>query len=296
MEPKKEKPARRVPLRYETEADKVIAVLVQKGVITLVSRTTDGCSPAFFVPKSDNIRMRLVTDYTHLNRFVKRPVRPFPCTKEVLQAIPSSATHFAKLDAVHGYFQLAFEQNSSFITTFLLPQGKFWYLRAPMGLNASSDKWCCQSAVTVRGLPWARKLVDHTLIWASSLKELHSRVKTVLSRCQTVNITISKKKLEIGTEIEFAGHIISTGGIKPDPSKYAAIRNFPTPTCIRDLPHISGSRQPARILHPRPGTPDTADNKSREQRYKDEIRYRNKHTKDYRQLGIGQQVLIQHHS
>ena len=41
---------------------------------------------------------------------------------------------------------------------------------------------------------------------------------------------------------------------------------------------------------------DTADNKSWEQRYKDEIRNQNKHTKDYPQLQIGQQVLIQHHS
>ena len=41
---------------------------------------------------------------------------------------------------------------------------------------------------------------------------------------------------------------------------------------------------------------DTTDNKSREQRYKDEIRNRNKHTKDYPQLEIGQKVLIQHHS
>ena len=57
----------------------------------------------------------------------------------------------------------------------------------------------------------------------------------MLQRCQTANITISKKKLEIGTDIELAGHIISPGGIKPDPTKYAAIRNFPTPTCIRDL-------------------------------------------------------------
>ena len=67
VEPKKVMAARQVPLRYEIEADKVIADLVQKGVITPVSRTTDWCSPAFFMTKSDTIRMRLVTDYTHLN-------------------------------------------------------------------------------------------------------------------------------------------------------------------------------------------------------------------------------------
>ena len=71
-----------------------------------------------------------------------------------------------KLNAVHGYFQLGLDKVSSQLTTFLLPQGKYRYLRAPMGLNASSDKWCCQSDVLIREIPWARKIVDDTLIWA----------------------------------------------------------------------------------------------------------------------------------
>ena len=148
------------------------------------------------------IRVRLVTDYTHLNKFVKRPVHPFPCTAEILQAIPSTATCFSKLDAVYGYFQLALEPKSSFINTFLLPQGKFRYLRAPMGLTASSDESCCKSDIIVEGLPWARKLVDDTIIWADKEEDLVIRTRTVLERCKT-NITISRKKFEMGREIEF---------------------------------------------------------------------------------------------
>ena len=36
-------------------------------------------------------------------------------------------------------------------------------------------------------------------------------------------------------KIEFAGHIISDTGIKPGVKKFAAIRQFPTPTCIKDV-------------------------------------------------------------
>ena len=79
---------------------------------------------------------------------------------------------FAKLDAVHGYFQLGLDKESSKVTTFLLPQGKFRYLRAPMGLNASSDEWCYQSDVLIRGISWARKIVDDTLIWAEDMEQL----------------------------------------------------------------------------------------------------------------------------
>ena len=61
--PKKFLSARRVPLRYEKEAAKTIKELIDRGVITPVNDTSDWCSPAFFVPKADNIR---AVSYTHL--------------------------------------------------------------------------------------------------------------------------------------------------------------------------------------------------------------------------------------
>ena len=104
--PQKVTGARQVQLRYKAGANNVVEDLIKR-VIVSVSQTSDWCSLAFFVPEADMIRVRLVTDYSHLNKFVKRPVNPFPCTNEILQAIPSTAKYFAKLDAVHGYFQLA---------------------------------------------------------------------------------------------------------------------------------------------------------------------------------------------
>ena len=109
-----------------------------------------------------------------------------------------------------------------------------------MGLNASSDEWCCQSDAIIRGLPWARKIVDDTLIWAQSMDELMERTRIVLQRCRDYGITISKKKLELGKKINFAGHIISDKGIQPDEEKYAAIRDFPRPKNHKDLRSFLG--------------------------------------------------------
>ena len=118
------------------------------------------------------------------------------------------------------------------MTTFLLPQGKFRYLRAPMGLNASSDEWCCQSDVIIEGLDWARKIVDDTLIWAEDMEEL---------MMQKSRHHISKKKLELGNRIQFAGHIISDEGIQPDEDKYKAIKDFPRPKNLKDTRAFLGS-------------------------------------------------------
>ena len=130
--------ARRVPKHYEPESKKTIAELIEWQVIAPVKEPTTWCSPAFFVPKADGKRVHLLTDFTALNRFVRRPTHPFPSTQEIIEAIPPEAKFFCKLGAVHGYFQLALDEPLSKLTTFLIQQGRFRYLRAPMGLGADN--------------------------------------------------------------------------------------------------------------------------------------------------------------
>ena len=62
--PHQEVVARRIPLWYKPQTDSVVQDLISKNVITKVDIPTRWVSPAFFVPKPDGIRMRLVTDYT----------------------------------------------------------------------------------------------------------------------------------------------------------------------------------------------------------------------------------------
>ena len=140
--------------------------LLKAGVTIRVDGPEPWCAPAFFAPKGDGISVRMVTGFTHINRFVIRPVHPFPSEQDIVQCIPAGTAFFAKMDAIHGYFQLALDEESSRLTTFLLPSGRYRYLRAPMGLSSSSDEWCRHSDTVLEGLPYARKIVDDILVWA----------------------------------------------------------------------------------------------------------------------------------
>ena len=239
--PKRILTARQLPLAYQDEAEKIVAKLVAEDIIVPVSEPTDWISPAHFVPKEGGKGgLRLVTDFTALNRFVKRPVHPFPSSKDIIQFLDPTSTCFAKLDAVQGYFQIPLEESSSFLTTFLLPQGRFRYKRAPMGLNASGDEWCYRSDLALVGLPGVKKLVDDILIQAPNEKILLQRIRSVLERCREHRVTISKRKLEVGRTVKFAGNIISADGIKPDPEKVQAIKDFPVPTDLTSLRSFLG--------------------------------------------------------
>jgi hypothetical protein len=226
--------ARAIPLHLKSSAEEAVTQILEKGILARVERPTDWVSPGHFVPKP-NGTARLVTDYTRLNQYVKRPIHPFPATLDILQNINPNSKWFAKLDAIHGYFQIPLDTESSYLTTFLLPSGRYRYTRAPMGLNASGDEFCMRTDMALQGLTGVSKLVDDILVEGATIEQLRQRLVKVLERCRKHAIKLSIDKLEIGQTVNFAGHIISHRGIKPDPKKVEAISAFPSP---KDVTHL----------------------------------------------------------
>ena len=84
--PKKCLIARQVPIHLRDEAAKELQKAVDAGILAKVQEPTEWISPSFFVPKPGNKGLRLVTDYTQLNKFVRRPVHPFPSALDVIKA------------------------------------------------------------------------------------------------------------------------------------------------------------------------------------------------------------------
>ena len=99
-----------------------------------------------------------------------------------------------------------------------------------MGLSSSSDEWCWQSDRVVEGFPWCRKIVDDILIWATSPSELENRISQVVQRCEKLHVTLSKSKFQVDTCLNFAGCVVSSSGVKPDPARISALSSFPVPT------------------------------------------------------------------
>ena len=132
--------ARKVPLHFQTEADKTLKLFLDSGVIEKVPTTEhiEWCSPGFFVPKPDG-KVRLVVDYRTINRFIDRPVHPFPSPRDILKDIKPDSRWFMKLDALQGYYQVPLTEQSKSLTCFLLPSGRYRFTRAPMGMSCSSD-------------------------------------------------------------------------------------------------------------------------------------------------------------
>ena len=237
---------RQVPIDYHKAYKKLIKELLSAGVLVRELKSTKWTSRAHFVPKpvpvGADIKLRLVTDYRELNKAVLRPTHPFPSAPDLMRRLKPDSRYFCKLDAVHGYFQIPLDEPSSLLTTFLLPCGRYRYTCAPMGLKSSSDEFCRRTDEALTGLldDWLMKIVDDMLIQAPTLDLLYERTRMVLERCQFHGIKLSKNKFAIGTSVKFAGFVVSENGIKPDPDKLAAVKNFPAPKNVSELRSFLG--------------------------------------------------------
>ena len=110
-----------------------------------------------------------------------------------------------------------------------------------MGCSASQDWWNKVSdAVIIEFQQFSVKIVDDILVWADNLEQLQERMAKILRKCQEIGITISKKKLQIGSEVKFAGFIVSAEGVKPDPDKVKCLKEFPVPTDVTSLRSFIG--------------------------------------------------------
>jgi hypothetical protein len=86
-----------------------------------------------------------------------------------------------------------------------------------MGMKNSSDVFCHRTDDILSDVPDLIKVVDDSLLQAETEDELLSILRIALVACRKGNLTLSKDKIKWGQKIGFAGYIISSMGVYPDP-------------------------------------------------------------------------------
>ena len=107
------------------------------GVITRVDEPTDWVSSITYVQKA-NGELRLCLDPHDLNEAIHHDHHKMPTVEEVAHEFAHSH-FFTKLDACHGYWSTVLDQDSSLLTTFNSPFGRYCFLQFPFGLICSQD-------------------------------------------------------------------------------------------------------------------------------------------------------------
>ena len=85
-----------------------------------------------------NNDLKICQDPHALNKALKREVYPQPVIDDVLPEL-GNAKVFTKVDLQSGYWHCTLDEESSSMTTFVTPFGRYKWLRIPFGLNVSSE-------------------------------------------------------------------------------------------------------------------------------------------------------------
>ena len=103
----------------------------------------------------------------------------------------------------------------------------------------SSDHFCRITDEALNDLP-QRKLIDDIVTFDPTADGLKKKIEDILIRCREKGITLSRKKFEVGGEINFAGFILDANGSRPDPERVSALANFPRPKNLAQLRSFIG--------------------------------------------------------
>ena len=206
------------------------------GVIEKVEDPTEWCAGMVMVPKADG-RVRICVDLTKLNESICRERHLLPAVDQTLAQL-AGAKVFTKLDANSGFWQIPLAKESSRLTTFITPFGRYCFKRLPFGFTSVPEHFQRRISSILAGLDGVVCQMDDILVHGKDQAQHDTRLKAVLQRLQEAGLTLNSEKCQFSRScVKFLGHLVDQDGIHPDPDKVAAIVQ------VQPLSDVSAVRQ-----------------------------------------------------
>ncbi|KAL6427141.1 hypothetical protein ACFW04_008643 [Cataglyphis niger] len=203
-------------------------------------------SPLWIVPKKadskGNKRWRMIIDYSVLNEKTIGDAYPFPNITEILDQL-GSAKYFSVFDLASGFHQISMHESHAGKTAFSTPHGHYEFNRMPFGLKNAPAIFQRLMDQVLSGLQGSELFVylDDIVLYASSLREHEIKFDKLAERLRQANLKLQPDKCEfLRKEVGYLGHIISDKGVKSDPAKIRAVKEFPTPRNAKNIKQFLG--------------------------------------------------------
>ena len=118
---------------------KEIDRLVAQEILKPVDAPTDWVSSMVVVMKR-NGKIRLCIDPKPLNQALKQNHYPLPVIDDLLPEL-LKAKVFSVVDAKNGFWHVQLDTDSSFLTTFGTPWGRYRWTRMPFGISPAPEEF-----------------------------------------------------------------------------------------------------------------------------------------------------------
>ncbi len=237
-----------LPLTSRDVVEREVQSMLDLGVIE--PSKSPYSSPIVLVTKKDG-SVRFCIDFRRLNSITVFDAEPIPDVDELFCRL-SGATYFTKVDLAKGYWQIPVREQDKEKTAFQTPFGLFQWTRMPFGLVTAPATFARMMRLLRLADHSALSFFDDILIasveWSAHLKH----VRGVLQSIRDAGLTARPSKLFAGfQELEFLGHVVSKGVLKPEESKVKKMLSFPRPVSKKQVRSLMGLLSYYRKFIPR---------------------------------------------
>lgn len=237
-------PPRKVPIAIQHKLKAELDRLEEQQIITPVTKPTEWVSSLVIVDRPE--KLRVCIDPMDLNTAIKRSHYPLPTIEDILPSL-GKAKIFSVLDAKNGFFHIELDEESSYLTTFNTPYGRYRYLRMPMGISSGPEEFQRRQDQVVEGLRNVKCVADDILVYGEgdtpeeATKDHDRCLIGLMDRCREKNLKLNANKLKLRLkQVPFIGHLVTDTGLKPDPEKVKAVKEMPNPTDVAGVLRFAG--------------------------------------------------------
>ena len=150
----------------------------------------------------------------------------------------NGAKYFSTLDLQAGYNHIPLNEASIPKTAFTSPFGKYEYIKVPFGLTQVPAYFQELRTGILKDFNFAIAYFDDNIIFSRTAEEHLDHTKQVFDKLRSAHLSMKLRKCHFFTkEIQYLGHILSTKGFRPLPSKMQAIKNMHLQKCPNKYIH-----------------------------------------------------------
>jgi hypothetical protein len=184
----------------------------------------------------------MCVDYRALNKLTVHNRYPIPRIDDMLNML-AGARVFSSLDLMQGYYQVRIQDTDCPKTAFKTPFGSYEFRVLPFGLTNAPAVF--QSMMNRIFGPYLGQFVlvylDDILIFSRSAEEHETHLAQVLAKLREHQLVARLEKCRFNAaSIQYLGHVVSADGIRVNPAKVAAVRDWPRPRTPRQVRQFLG--------------------------------------------------------
>ena len=157
---------------------------------------------------------------------------------------------FTKLDAKNGFWHVKLDEESSFLTTFNTPFGRYCWKRMPFGIRSAPEVFQRRMHELIEGMPNVEVIADDFVVvgYGCMVEEAHQdhdkNLTAFLQLCEQRGLKLNADKLKLRQpQINFVGHMATSEGPRVDPAKVRAIQEMLPPTDKAAMQRLLGLAQ-----------------------------------------------------